>query len=98
MKEDDVRLDSQFAQLRDPFFEPAKKFGVEPGGVPFRRRRALVREDEWLIMIPLVVFREDAEPDLVERRRGQRPQRLLLQRVILVRPGVARGPDLLVRR
>ena len=39
---------------------------------------------------------EDAHAQFVERRAAQRCQRLLLKLVALVRPGVARGANLLV--
>src|SRR5438067_10337251 len=51
-----------------------------------------------LVLIKEIVFREDAHAQFVERRTAQGCQRLLLELVALVRPGVTRRANLFIGR
>ena len=84
MQQNDVGLDAQVAELRDPLFEMLEERRIEPREIPLVGRRALERIERRLVLVPRVPLREHAHAQLVERRRGQRLERLLLQRVALV--------------
>ena len=80
-------------ELGDPLLEPVEVRDVEALEVEPVFERPGEDEVVRLVGVVEVRLREDAHPQLGERRVGERPQRLLLQRVGLVGPGVRRGAE-----
>src|SRR5688572_24652683 len=103
MEENDVRLDSHFAQLRDTPIDVLEKFRIESSEIPlirltFRFRPALKGVMERLVLAVGVVLRKNAHPQLVEWRMLQRLEGLRRQLVALMHPRVTRGADAPVTR
>src|SRR5882724_347508 len=98
VKQDQVALDAELAQLADAFFKALKELRIEATEVPFVRRRAFVRENRRRQIVSPVGLGENAHAQFIERRRRERFERLLLELLGTMRPGVRRGSNLLEGR
>ena len=93
MEQDEVGLDAQVAELLDALLEVAEVGGVGSLEVPAGLRRALEGIAGRLVRAVDERLGQDAHSDLVVRAVRQGLQRLLLQVVTLVGPGVGGGPQ-----
>ena len=98
VKENQIRLDSQIAQLTYPRLEVLEVGRIEARVIPSLLDTTLERMVLRFVLAVTVVLREHAHPDLVEWTLTQRCERLLLHLVALMIPGVAGRADLSVWR
>ena len=97
--EDDVRLDAQLLEVEDAPLEQPPELGVRPAEVELAVGPLPEGEELRLVLVgDVVALGEDAEADLVERRGGERLERLLLELAGLMHPGVAGGAELVIGR
>ncbi len=97
MEDDDIRLDTQVAQLPDALFEMVLECRVETLEIPVPLRLALVGVIYRLVHVINVILGENTHPYFIERRVFQRLQRLLLHLITLMHPGITGGTDRKVR-
>src|SRR5258708_9719211 len=56
MKQDNVRFDSQVAQVRNSLFEVLKELWIEPGEIPGSRRGSLKRVKRRFVAVPVIML------------------------------------------
>ena len=98
MEQDEVGLDAELHELGDARLEVAPEGGLEPLEVPRSVIASLERKVDGLDLVVDVPLGEHAHAQLVEGGVAQGLERLLLECVALVGPGVARGADLAIGR
>jgi hypothetical protein len=81
VKENDVGLDAEITELGDALLEVAEKRGIKLGEIPRGGRRAGEGVEDGLVLVPVVVFGENAEADLVERGGGEGAEGLFFEGV-----------------
>ncbi len=97
VKQNQVRFNSHLTKLLNSFLKMPEKRWIKTRKIPRCRRCAFKRIQRRFIVIIGVPFGKHAEADFVERSTCQCFQRLFLESLLLMDPGIAGGSDLEIR-
>src|SRR5205823_6484340 len=97
VKQNDVGLNAKIAKLLNSLLKVLEERRIEAREIPFIRRRSFKRISRRLGAVERIVLGKNTHANLIEGRSFQRRQRLLFKLIALMRPGITRRANRLIR-